>query len=105
MKTETILRKLDINNVVDEELNPIEEIEEVFDIYELIFVDKKSKEKLVVTFNPDNATFTYQENKKFNEQQIKSIMLYCNYITNKMKEELEEIYDIKDTIVQLLNEY
>jgi hypothetical protein len=28
MKTETILRKLDINNIVDEELNPIEEIEE-----------------------------------------------------------------------------
>lgn len=105
MKTETILRKLDINNIVDEELNPIEEIEEVFDIYELIFVDKKSKEKLVVTFNPDNATFTYQENKKFNEQQLKSIMLYCNLITNKMKEELEEIYDIKDSIVQLLNEY
>ena len=46
MKTETILRKLDINNIVDEELNPIEEIEEVFDIYELIFVDKKSKEKI-----------------------------------------------------------
>ena len=32
-------------------------------------------------------------------------MLYCNYVTNKMKEELEEIYDIKDSIVQLLNEY
>ena len=32
-------------------------------------------------------------------------MLYCNYITDKMKEELEEIYDIKDSIVQLLNEY
>ena len=32
-------------------------------------------------------------------------MLYCNYITNKMKEELEEIYDIKDSIIQLLNEY
>ena len=105
MKTETILRKLDINNIVNEELNPIEEIEEVFDIYELVFVDKKSEEKLIVTFNPDNATFTYQENKKFNERQLKSIMLYCNLITNKMKEELEEIYDIKDSIVQLLNEY
>ena len=105
MKPETILRKLDINNIVDENLNPIEEIEEVFDTYELIFVDKKSKEKLVVTFNPDNATFTYHENKKFNEQQIKSIMLYCNLITNKIKEELKEVYDIKDSIVQLLNEY
>ena len=105
MKTETILRKLDINNIVDEDLNPIEEIDEVFDIYELIFVDKKSEEKLVVTFNPDNATFIYQENKKFNEQQLKSIMLYCNYITDKMKKELEDIYDIKDTIIQLLNEY
>ena len=105
MKTETILRKLDINNVVDEELNPIEEIEEVFDIYELVFVDKKSEERLVVTFNPDNATFAYQENKKFNEHQIKSIMLYCNYIIDKMKEELEEVYDIKDSIIQLLNEY
>ena len=105
MKTETILRKLDINNIVDEELNPIEEIEEVFDIDKLVFVDKKSEEKLIVTFNPDNATFTYQENKKFKEQQIKSIILYCNLITNKMKEELEEIYDIKDSIVQLLNEY
>lgn len=105
MKTETILRKLDINNIVDEELNPIEEIEELFDIYELIFVDKKSEERLIVTFNPDIATFTYQENKKFNEQQIKSIMLYCNYIKDKMKEELEEVYDIKDSIVQLLNEY
>ena len=105
MKTETILRKLDINNIVDEELNPIEEIEEVFDVYELIFVDKKSEERLVVTFNPDNATFSYQENKKFNEQQLKSIMLYCNYIKDKMKEELEEVYDIKDSIIQLLNEY
>ena len=105
MKTETILRKLDINNIVDEDLNPIEEIDEVFDIYELIFVDKKSEEKLVVTFNPDNATFIYQENKKFNEQQLKSIMLYCNYITDKMKKEVEDIYDIKDTIIQLLNEY
>ena len=105
MKTETILRKLDINNIVNEELNPIEEIEEVFDIYELIFIDRKSKEKLVVTFNPDTATFTYQENKKFNEQQLKSIMLYCNLITDKMKEELEEEYDIKDSIIQLLNEY
>ena len=105
MKTETILRKLDINNIVDEELNPIEEIEEVYDIYELIFVDKKSEEKLIVTFNPDTATLTYQENKKFNEQQLKSIILYCNLITNKMKEELDEIYDIKDSIVQLLNEY
>ena len=105
MKTETILRKLDINNIVNEDLNPIEEIEEVFDIYELVFVDKKSKEKLVVTFNPDTATFTYQENKKFNEQQVKSIMLYCNLITDKMKEELEKVYDIKDSIIQLLNEY
>ena len=105
MKTETILRKLDINNIVDEELNPVEEIEEVFDIYELVFVDKKSEERLIVTFNPDTATFTYQENKKFNEQQLKSIMLYCNLITNKMKEELEEVYDIKDSIIQLLNEY
>ena len=43
MKTETILRKLDINNIVNEELNPIEEIEEVFDIYELVFVDKNLK--------------------------------------------------------------
>ena len=105
MKTETILRKLDINNIVDEELNPIEEIEEVFDIYELVFVDKKSEERLIVTFNPDNAIFTYQENKKFNEQQLKSIMLYCNYIIDKMKEELEEVYDIKNSIIQLLNEY
>ena len=105
MKTETILRKLDINNIVDEELNPIEEIEEVFDIDKLVFVDKKSEERLVVTFNPDSATFTYQENKKFNEQQLKSIILYCNLITNKMKEELEEMYVIKDSIVQLLNEY
>ena len=105
MKTETILRKLDINNIVDEELNPIEEIEEVYNIYELVFVDRKSKEKLVVTFNPDTATFIYQENKKFNEQQVKSIMLYCNLITNKIKEELEEVYDIKDSIIQLLNEY
>ena len=32
-------------------------------------------------------------------------MLYCNLITNKLKEELEEVYDIKDSIVQLLNEY
>jgi len=105
MKTETILRKLDINNIVDEELNPIEEIEEVFDIYELVFMDRKFEEKLIVTFNPEKATFTYQENKKFNEQQLKSIMLYCNLITNKMKEELEEVYDIKDSIIQLLNEY
>ena len=32
-------------------------------------------------------------------------MLYCNLITDKMKEELEEMYDIKNSIVQLLNEY
>ena len=32
-------------------------------------------------------------------------MLYCSYITDKMKEELEEVYDIKDSIIQLLNEY
>ena len=101
MKTETILRKLDINNIVDEELNPVEEIEEVFDIYELVFVDKKSEERLVVTFNPDNATFTYQENKKFNEQQLKSIMLYCNYITKKIKQKLEEVYNKKNSIVKL----
>ena len=36
MKTETILRKLDINNIVDEDLNPIEEIEEVYDIKDSI---------------------------------------------------------------------
>ena len=102
MKLETILRRLDIHNLVNEENEPIEMIEDVHEIETLVFRDKKTEETLYVVFDIENGTYEFENDCRFNDQQFNTIMLYCNYIKEQLLEQVDEIESIRNSIFDSL---
>ena len=102
MKLETILRKLDIQNIVNEENNPIEMIEDFDMLDTLTFCDKNTGEALHVVFDVENASYEFENHCRFNDQQFNAIKLYCNYIVNELSDVYEDIQSIRDSIFDSL---
>lgn len=102
MKLETILRKLDIQNIVNEENNPIEMIED-FDLLEtLTFCDKNTGETLYVVFDAEHALYEFENHCRLTDQQFNAIKLYCNYIVNELSYASDDIESIRNSIFDSL---
>lgn len=102
MKLETILRRLDIHNLVNEYNEPIEMIEDFYEAETLVFRDKKTEETLYVVFDVERGTYEFENTCRFNDQQFNAIRLYCNYITEQLLEQVDDIEGIRNSIFDSL---
>lgn len=102
MKLETILRRLDIHNLVDEDNNPIEMIDDFDMLDTLTFCDKNTGETLYVVFDVEEASYDFENHCRLTDEQFNTIRLYCNYIVNELSYASNDIESIRNSIFDSL---